>query len=377
MVTECDFLVVGAGIAGASAGYELAARGAVVVLERESQPGYHTTGRSAAFYAPAYGNATIRALTLGAKSFFDAPPPGFCDHPLLTPRGAVFVGRADQRAALETLYRETKAALDEVRLLDAATTCDLVPALRPEYAAGGVSDPVATDIDVHGLHQGFLKGLKGRGGIVVCDAEVRGLERTGGRWVADTPAGRFAAPTLIDAAGAWCDVVAEMAGVEPVGLVPKRRTVLTFDGPAGVDCAAWPLTVDVDEQFYFKPESGRLLASPADETPMPPCDVQPDDLDIAIAIDRLQRATTLAVPRIVSKWAGLRSFVADKTPTVGYDDKVEGFFWLAGQGGYGIQTAPSMGRVACALACGEDIPPDLADHGVTAAALAPARLRGG
>ncbi len=372
---EFDFIVVGAGIAGASAAYELAGHGRVLIVERESQPGYHTTGRSAAFYAQAYGNAVIRRLTIGCKGFFDNPPPGFCDGPLLNDSGALFLARADQRDALAALYEETREVIPTVRLLERDAALELVPVVRPEYLAAALYEPDSKGIDVHMLHHGFLRGARKNGARLLCDAEILGLERTGGMWRVESSAGRFAAPVLVNAAGAWCDEIAKLAGARPVGLVPKRRTIITFDPPEGCDVSRWPLTVDVDEKFYFKPDAGRILGSPADETPMPPCDAQPDDIDVAVAVDRLETATTMKIRRIISKWAGLRSFVKDKSPVVGFDDEVAGFFWLAGQGGYGIQTAPSMGKVAACLATGRPLPPHLTDLGLDPADLAPNRLR--
>lgn len=372
---EFDSVIIGAGMAGASAGYFMAEQARVLVLEMEAQPGYHTTGRSAALYSEAYGNAPIRALTSGGRPFYEAPPRGFADHALLTPRGALFVGREDQAAALDATAAEASGNVDTIRRLDGDATRALVPVLRPDYVAGGVHEPDAMDIDVNALHQGFLRGLRAHGGEVRTGAEVIGLTHDGGGWRVETRAGTVRAPVLVNAAGAWCDRVAALAGVAPIGLVPKRRTAILFAPPEGVDSARWPLCVDVDEEFYFKPDAGKLMGSPADETPMDPCDVQPDELDIAIAVDRIQTASSMEIRRIEHRWAGLRSFVADKTPVVGFDAAAQGFFWLAGQGGYGIQTAPSMGRVSAALAAGGDIPSDLQDYGVTAAMLSPARLR--
>ena len=373
-VREFDFLVVGAGMAGASAAYYLAPLGRVAVLERESQPGYHTTGRSAALFSETYGNATIRGLTTGGRGFYLDPPAGFAEHPLLAPRGALFIGRDDQIPKLDAAVAEI-GDLDRLTRLDAAEVRALVPALKADYVAGAVFEPAAMDIDVNALHQGYLSGLRAEGGALVTDADVTGAEFDDGRWRVETAAGAFRAPVLINAAGAWCDAVARLAGAAPVGLVPKRRTIITFDPPAGVDVSRWPLVVDVDENFYFKPDAGRLLGSPADETPSPPCDAQPEELDIALAVDRIERATELRIGRILNRWAGLRSFVADKSPVAGFDDRREGFFWLAGQGGYGIQTAPGLGRAAAALARGQPIPADLQDLGVAERDLAPHRLR--
>ncbi len=401
-VQEFDFIVIGAGIAGASASYELAGQeqdqgrgqgpdrghggSRVALLEREDQPGYHTTGRSAALYIQSYGNETVRALTVGSWQFYTEPPEGFAERPLLTPRGVLFVGRPDQVAELDRLAAETRPLAPHIERLDAGAARALVPILRAEALGGAVLDSKAMEIDVNGLHQGYLRGLKARGGVVVTRAEVRGLHPlspseganglAGGRagWRVETTAGDFAAPVVVNAGGAWCDEIAKLAGAEPVGLVPKRRTAITFDAPAGLDASTWPLTAGVAEDFYFKPDSGRLMGSPADETPMAPCDVQPDELDIAVAAERIQAATTIEIRRIGRTWAGLRTFAGDKTPVVGFDPARAGFFWLAGQGGFGIQTAPAMGRLAAALAAGAPLPEDLAALGVTAEALSPARF---
>jgi D-arginine dehydrogenase len=379
---DCDFLIIGAGMAGASTAYELTgpegARGAtVVVLEREEFPGYHTTGRSAAVYTASYGNPVIRALSAASRSFFDAPPAGFAEHPLLTPRGILFIGRADQRATVETLYAECRGLAPGLRLIDGAEAEGLVPVLAPGYTARAVFEPGAMDMDVDAILQGYLRGFKARGGTVVTNAEVQGLERRpGGGWRARTRAGAFAAATVINAAGAWADEVARLAGLTPLGLVAKRRTAVVFDPPTGVDCASWPTVIDADERFYFKPDAGRILASPADETPMPPSDAQPEDIDVAVAIDRVERATTLRVASVGRKWAGLRSFFPDKVPAVGPDASEESFIWMAGQGGYGIMAAAAMGRFAAAVAAGHDLPGDLQDLGLGRQDLAPARLTG-
>ncbi|AWK88897.1 NAD(P)/FAD-dependent oxidoreductase [Azospirillum thermophilum] len=377
---RADFLVVGAGMAGASAAYELARHGSVLLLEREPQPGYHSTGRSAALYTQTYGHAVVRAMTVASWEFYTNPPDGFAEHPLLTPRGALIIGRPDQADLLEDEYRQSRALVPSVERLDAAQVMEMAPFLRPDYALAAVWEPEARDIDVHSLHHGYLRGLKARGGRLVTGAEVTAAASRDGLWVVDTSAGSVAAPVLVNAAGAWADELAALAGVRPVGLVPKRRTAVTFD-PVFADPGIkesldrWPMVSDVGEGFYVKPDAGRLLASPADQTPMPPCDVQPDEFDVAVVIDRLEQATRFTVPRLAHRWAGLRSFVADKVPVVGFDDAAEGFFWLAGQGGYGIQTAPAMGRTAAALATGASLPPEVAALGVDVGDLAPSRLR--
>jgi D-arginine dehydrogenase len=374
-IEEADFIVAGAGIAGASCGYFLARDAKVIVLERESQPGYHSTGRSAALYSETYGNFVIRALTVASGPFFAAPPPGFADHHLVSPRGTIIFGHEGQREKLDAMYAEWRQLVETVQRLDQAQTLALHPLLEPDRLIGSVYEPDAKDIDVHATHQGFLRGLRSHGGRVDNDAECKSIVRQNGKWLVETPAGSFAAPVLINGAGAWCDEIAKMAGARPVGLTPKRRTAFTFSGPADTDYNHLPMALDADEEFYIKPEVGQFLASPADETPMEPCDVQPDDYDIAEAVEQIEQNTKLRIKRINNKWAGLRSFVADRSPVVGFDDATEGFFWLAGQGGYGIQTAPAMGEVSAALALGRDIPALPKKLGVTATALSPKRLR--
>ncbi|HZO80479.1 MAG TPA: FAD-binding oxidoreductase [Candidatus Binataceae bacterium] len=369
-----DFIIVGGGIAGASAGYALSAGAKVLVIERESQPGYHSTGRSAALFVQTHGPDVIRALARASKPFFLGPPEDFTEYPLLAPRGMMVIGRADQLAALDKSFREASRHISGVRRLSPSEARDRVPVLREDYLAGAVLDPEAMDIDVHAVHWGYLRGMRARGGTLVTNADLLRLERKSDTWTVHTAAGDFAAPVVIDAAGAWCDKVAALAGARPVGLVPKRRTAFIFQPPAGVVIDNWPSVIDVGENFYFKPDAGRLLASPADQTPMEPCDVQPDDLDVAIAVNRIQRAAALPIVHIERKWAGLRSFVADGCPVVGYDPEVKGFFWLAGQGGYGIETSPAMGRLGASLALGRGVPRDLAASGVSEAVLSPGRF---
>jgi D-arginine dehydrogenase len=375
MAETADFLVIGAGIAGASAAWALSEQADVILLEQESQPGYHTTGRSAALFTEVYGNLVIRRLTSSGRAFFKDPPEGFGEHPLLTPRGTLFMARPDQLGSLDKALAEAAGAPAPVQRLEAAEVLELVPAVKPDYVAGGLLEPGSEDIDVHALLSGYLRVFKARGGRIVTGAEVTGLARRDRLWVAETPMGLFAAPVVVNAAGAWCDAVAALAGVRPVGLVPKRRTAFTFDPPEEMDPGPWPATIDIDERFYFKPDAGRLLGSPADATPSPPCDAQPEELDVAIGVDRIETATRLTVRRLVNKWAGLRSFVADKTPVAGFDAQAEGFFWLAGQGGYGIQTSYALARATAALIATGDLPEDLKIRGLDKAMLVPDRLR--
>lgn len=368
-----DFLIIGGGIAGASIGYWLAAQGSVNLLEREPQPGYHTTGRSAALFMASYGTPQVRALTLASRSFLDQPPPGFAESPILCPRGAMMVATIEQAGLLEDTWRIFESTSPLAQRLNRQQTLAMVPVLRAEHVLGAAHEPDASDIDVHALHQGYLKGLRRQGGQVHTDAGVIGIERSGKGWLVHTAGQSFHATVLINAAGAWCDAVAQLAGVQPIGLVPKRRSAFIFAPPTGLRVHDWPCVASVDESWYIKPDAGLLLGSPANADPTHPQDVQPEELDIAIGIDRIETMTTLQVNRPMRTWAGLRSFVADGDLVGGFDAAAAGFFWLAAQGGYGIQTSAAMGQACAALASGRPIPPHIADFGLTAAMLSPAR----
>lgn len=353
-----DIAVIGAGIAGASVATELAPYAQVVLLEQEATPGYHTTGRSAAIYSPIYGPQPIRALTRASLKFYMSPPEGFCDHDLLRPINAAFIAREDQAESLAAMEVELSDA-STVQRIDATEIRAHAPLLRDGYAVGAMLDSGSSEIDVAALHQGYLRQFRANGGTLLTRAGVTALRRDGDLWQIATPQGQIAARTLVNAAGAWADQIGAMAGAETIGLVPKRRTALMIEAPAGIDVDALPLIIDADEEFYLKPDAGKLLISPANEDPEPPCDVQPDEMDIAICIDRIERAFDVQVRRIDSKWAGLRSFVADKSPVAGFSDQVPGFYWLAGQGGYGIQSAPGLSRFAAAEILGQPIPADI------------------
>ena len=372
---RCDFLVVGAGMAGASAAFWLAERGRVVVLEQEDVAGYHTTGRSAAMYMQTYGGPLTKGLAVTGRSFLTDPPSDFAASPLLSPREVLYVGRADQIDMLDRFYEENRRRVPTLARLDANQALEQPVPLREGYVAGAVLEPEAEEIDVAALHQGFLRGLRARGGTLMTEAGVTAFARARGLWHAETPAGAYCAPVVVNAAGAWCDAVAACAGVAPIGLQPKRRTAFIFDGPADGGVDGWPMVHDIDDAFYLKPDAGRILGSPADETPSEPCDVYPEELDIAIGADRIMQATTLDIRHIRNKWAGLRSFVRDRQPVAGFDVAAEGFFWLAGQGGAGIMTAPALGAVTAALVTGEPLPQAAAAHGIAAERLGPGRLR--
>ncbi|KTC35774.1 FAD-dependent oxidoreductase [Pseudomonas sp. ABAC61] len=372
---EADFIIIGAGIAGASTGYWLSRHGRVVVLERESHPGYHSTGRSAALYTAAYGTPQVRALTVASRAFFDQPPEGFCEHPLLTPRGEMTVDFDNNPAELQRQYLSAKASVPQMQLLDADEACARLPILRRDKVHGALYDPTASDIDTDALHQGYLRGLRRNQSQLHTDCEVIGLERDAqGTWLIRTSGQSFSAPVVINAAGAWADQIGSLAGARPLGLQPKRRAAFIFAGPQDQDCQHWPMLVSLDESFYLKPDAGMFLGSPANADPVQPHDVQPEELDIALGIHRIEEATTLSIRRPTRTWAGLRSFVSDGDLLAGFDPQVPGLFWVAGQGGYGIQTSPAMGQASAALVRGTGLPRELAAFGLDAAMLSPARL---
>lgn len=369
---DFDFIVIGAGMAGLSVAAELSRSALVAVVEREAQPGYHSTGRSAALFSELYGNATIRGLTRASRSFLFSPPSGFAEHPLVSPRGTLYFATTHELDVLDALAVSLGTDSKPLRL-DAAQTFAKVPVFKPGYLGGSLYEEGSVDIDVAALLQGYVALCHRRQVSLHFDSPVEAIARDGSRWQVRSAKATLRAPVVINAAGAWGDAIALMAGVAPVGLVPKRRTAVTIDVPGGASAQHWPAAVHAAETFYFKPDAGRLLLSPGDETPSEPCDAQPEELDIAIAVDRFETASGSAVRRLHSRWAGLRSFVADKTPVVGFDDRAPGFFWLVGQGGYGIQTAPAMARAASALAQGAHLPAGLLAQGVSADALAPGR----
>lgn len=370
---EYDIAVIGAGIAGASLAAELSASGVCTVLiEQESQPGYHTTGRSAAVYSPIYGPQPIRALTRAALPFFENPPQGFCERPLLSPIDAAFIARVDQMDHLETMEQELADATTISRVTGTELQ-DRLPLLREGYATAALWDTGTSEIDVAALHQGYLRMFKAHGGTLMTHAPVTALSRIAGVWQIETPHATISTPKVVNAAGAWADALGQMAGAEHIGLTPKRRTALMIDAPSGANLSGLPLTVDIEERFYLKPDAGKLLISPANEDPEPPCDVRPDEMDIAICVDRIERAFKVSIKRVENPWAGLRSFVADKAPVVGFSQKAEGFYWLAGQGGYGIQSAPGIAQYAAAELRGEAVPAHILAQNLDPESIRPGR----
>lgn len=371
-----DVAIVGAGIAGASLAYRLAGQRSVILLEREPQPGYHSTGRSAAMFIESYGPPVVRALTRASRHFFTHLPPDFSATPVLSARGAMTLASPGQQEALvrhQVLLAATGSALER---LDARQAKKLVACLRPECIIGALLDHGAMDIDVHALHQGFLRGLRQAGGVLRTGAEVKSTQRRNTRWELQLANGDpVSAQVVINAAGAWADQVGSLFNARSIGLVPHRRSAFTFKPPPGLVVAHWPVVSSLDETYYFKPDAGVLLGSPANADPTVPHDVVPEELDVATGIHHIEAATTLTIPRPLRSWAGLRSFVPDGEMVIGWDDHCEGFFWLAGQGGYGIQSAPGASELAASLVLGSQLPEELARHGVEVDRLSPHRLR--
>lgn len=372
--TACDVCVVGGGIAGLSVAAELAPRLRVVLLEREPSLAWHATGRSAALFAPAYGNSVIRALTRASRAALEAGEDGG-EATVLAPRGELLVARPGQRPSLERLAETLSATGQAFEILDGARLRERVPVLAPSITAG-LYDPAACDIDSAALVERYRRRLAARGGEILRRAEVLSLDRRSGGFSVGTAGGAVECAVVVNAAGAWADTLAGLAGLPPLGLTPHRRSAATLDLPPGIDARGWPCVIDADEAFYFKPDAGRLLVSAAEEVPSPPVDASPEELETATAVDRLERATTLTVQRIAARWAGLRTFAPDRSPVIGFDPRLEGFFWLAGQGGYGLQTAPAAAACAAALVRGDPPPGWVAAEGVGPGDLSPRRLLG-
>ncbi len=357
-----DIAVIGAGIAGASVAAALAEHTDILLLDMESHAGYHSTGRSAAMYIPSYGPAPIQAFTRASGAFFNNPPTEFGESPLLKARSELLIAREDQLSELNAFYNACSNH-DHVQTLNAQQVQLHCPFIKSNYAAAGVIDNSGSDIDVHNLHNGFLKQFRGRGGTEIMNATVQTLRHRDNIWSLHTSAGVFKSKIVINAAGAWADQIAKLAGAESIGLIPKRRTALTIAAPANIPhFTKIPLVADISEAFYIKPDANNLLISPANEDPMPPCDVQPEEMDIALCIDQIEHAFDIKVTNIISKWAGLRSFVADKAPVTGYSNMAPHFYWLAGQGGYGIQSSPALARYAAAGVLGQSTPTDITEH---------------
>ncbi|HET6236588.1 MAG TPA: FAD-binding oxidoreductase [Acetobacteraceae bacterium] len=352
MITQdFDIVVVGAGMAGSTAAAHLAPHKRVALVEAEDAPGYHTTGRSAAIWMLNYGPPDVRVLTGLSRDFLQAPPAGFAEHPLVSHRTVIFLAPEEQRAQLDQMLAEGIG----LQSLTVEAACKMVPALRPDYAVACAIEHDGFDLDVAAIQQGFLRQLRAAGGTLALRSRAGQIERRAGGWDVHTSTGVvFHAPVIINASGAWGDEVAAIAGVRKLGLTPCRRTAAIID-PSPFEAEHWPMINDCAHTWYARPEARtRLMVSPADETPMDPQDIQPDELDIAIGIDRMQQALDIEVRRVERSWAGLRTFTPDRSLAFGWDATAEGFFWCVGQGGYGIQTSPAAGRLVADLVLGRD-----------------------
>ncbi|QDG78872.1 FAD-binding oxidoreductase [Labrenzia sp. PHM005] len=365
MTNKSDFLIIGGGIAGAGAAARLAPHASVTLLEMEDAPGWHATGRSAAIFIRNYGNATLRALNAASEPVLEAPA-GLSDQSLLSPRGEMLIATEEELSAFDDYL----AGAEDMDLLTAEEAVSLFPLLKPEGIAAAAIERAAQDIDVDRLLQGFLRLAKQHGAKIETRAPAETIQRIDGLWRVITPAGRFEAPVLINAAGAWADVIAERAGVSKIGLQPLRRSAAIIPPPDGLDVTSWPLVASASESWYVKPDAGKFMVSPADEDPVDPHDAWADDMVLAEGLHRFEQAVTMNVTRVEHSWAGLRSFVKDRTPVVGFAPDREGFFWLAGQGGYGVQTAPALSQLTADLCLGKE--PVLPHEVVTA--LNPSRL---
>jgi D-arginine dehydrogenase len=370
MTKHVDFLVVGGGIAGVAVASELARTGSVMVLERESSLAYHTTGRSAAISMESYGNALIRQLTCASREFFSNPPSELTDHELIAPRGALIITDQEHYAKAQARFAAVVQHVPSAVWLDQQQVAEMVPFLDQKWV-GGIYEPSAFDLDVHAIHSAFLRGLRKRDGLVRTNAEIVSATREGASWQVRLANGdTLQAGVIVNAAGAWADELAARCGATVLGIQPLQRTVVVVDPER--DVSKIPYIGTVDEQFFIKPDVGRLMVSPCDETPSVPHDALPDELGVAIAMDRLENGTTLRPKRVMNRWAGLRVFVPDRSPLIGADPVAEGFIWCAALGGYGIQTAPAVARLCAAIASGQAVPADLGLSDVSG--VAPGRM---
>jgi D-arginine dehydrogenase len=360
-------IVIGGGVAGLTAANALQDWAAVTVIERETQPGYHASGRSAALFSESYGNALVRALSLASRDALASG--GYFEHR----RGALHFGGPDDGETIDRFAGEAQALLPSIRRLTPAEVAALVPAIDAATTCGGVHEPDAMDIDTGKVVQASAAAFRAKGGDIRLDEEVSRIERHGAGLRVTTTSGTRDSDFVVNAAGAWADTIAGRAGLAGLGLAPKRRTAFIFSAPQ-YDVRSWPLVVDIHERFYFKPDAGRLIGSLADETDSPPCDAWPDDIDVAMAVDRIEQATKLRIGRPETPWAGLRTFAPDRSPVVGADPRLPGLFWLAGQGGYGFQVSFALARLASALLRDDSLPGEFAALGIDRAALAPDRF---
>jgi len=372
MDISAHYIIIGAGIAGTSLAHELSnqlsSNQKIILLEAESQPGYHATGRSAAVYLPTYGPPAILGLTRASGSFFHSPPNEFCDHKLLSPRATMMIAK---QCDDEHVKQALNTGMIEITPTQALKK---VPAINTNLYTRFLIDEETCDIDVNMLLAARLKHFKANGGQLHTNAQVNAISFENGLWHLTTKQQKFSAPAIINASGAWADEIAAMAGLKKLGIQPKRRSAALIDISQNWDASDWPLTYGAGDTFYFRPMTGKLMISPADQTICEPHDAWADDMALAHAVENFQQATGFEVTHLEHTWAGLRTFAKDGDPIVGFDPRAKGFFWLAGQGGYGIQTSPALSRFATALIRQQDIPSDIKDFGLNKYCLLPDRF---
>lgn len=369
-----DTVIIGGGIAGASLGYFLSPHQSVLILERESQCGYHSTGRSAAEYTERFHSFMTGILTKASYEFLTNPPKGFSEVDLLIRRGNLVIADEEKATHLLETYEAECEKSPGLVLLTKEQAIERAPILNSDYIAAAFYDPDCWEIEVENLLQGYLKGAKSAGAKIEEKNEVLSIVKQNFGWTITTSNGEFHAKKIVNCAGAWADEIAKIAGLSPLGLMPLRRTVITVDADKDIDISNLPGINEIDDTFYFKPEGGKIMSSPADETQSSPCDAQPEDIDVAYAAHYLQISTKIDVSKISHKWAGLRTFSQDRNPVVGFSNECEGFFWLAGQGGFGIQTSAAMGRLATSLIVDGQIPDELSKMGLTEDVISPSRF---
>ena len=369
-----DIAIIGGGIAGASLAHFLGDQRSVLLLEREKFHGYHSSGRSAAEFTRRFHAPLVGKLAVASAEFLTKPPEGLCDIPLLVRRGNLLVADAEKAAHLGEVFKREQASGGEIQMLSMDEALSRVPFLDPAFIKAAFYDPDCHDVEAESLLQGFVKSARHQSADIKTGCEMMSARHNGLDWEIETNLGAFSAKILVNASGAWADNIAQACGVNPLGLTPYRRTAITVDLPAGVNTAMLPEVNEIDETWYFKPDAGRLLVSPADATESEPCDAQPEDLDVAYAVHYLEEATTLEVKSVAHKWAGLRTFAADRLPIVGFDSHQPAFFWLAGQGGYGIQSSPALGDYAAGLILGQSVSENLQKAGLTGWEFLPQRF---
>ncbi len=368
-----DFLVIGGGMAGISAAYELSKLGKTIVLEKESTTGYHATGRSSAIYDESYGHIEVNRLAVASREFLHHPPDGFAEQPFLTDRGVLIIAQSEQSQQLDEFYQRVQPLVKNLRSLDAQQMRQHMPFLSDDYQLAILS-PGCKDMDVNAQLLGYQQLFKRAGGQIVTHEELQSASFKQGLWHVQGNRDTYQSPIVINAGGAWADAIATRCGLKPLSLSPMKRSVFCFTFELSEKLQNVPLVMDIEETFYLKPDAGIFLGTLADEQPSLACDVQVDDLDIAIGVDRIERATGLTVHKVINQWAGLRTFSNDRIPVIGEDPKNKGFFWLAGQGGYGIMTAPANAMLLSSLVSKDSLAPCLLEAGVRPLDYSPRRF---